>query len=86
MSHLHIKKEAYKEMVNHRLSEVGEYQMNIDNYSMAIELAKTDPDLKGFVDQLNHLLETSIIEQKKSKIMLQVAEIQLKELDDVSTD
>jgi len=81
-----MKQPILQKAVDQRTQEIFEYQVNIDNYRIAIELASTDPDLKGFVDQLNHLLETSIIEQKKSKIMLQVAEIQLKELEDVPTD
>jgi hypothetical protein len=80
------KKTILQSNIDQRTQEIFEYQVNIDNYKIAIDLASNDPDLKGFVDQLNHLLETSIIEQKKSKIMLQVAEIQLKELEDVPTD
>lgn len=80
------KKEVITQSIDQRTSEIFDYQVNIDNYRLAIDLASNDPDLKGFVDQLNHLLETSIIEQKKSKIMLQVAEIQLKGLEDVPKD
>lgn len=80
------KKEIFNAHIAHREQEVFDYQVNIDNYRIAIDLAKQDPDLSAFVEQLENLLRTSIIEQKKSKIMLEVAKKQIKELEDVSTN
>lgn len=76
-----INKELQIQAIEHRTQEILEYQVNIDNYRIAIDLAKQDLDLSAFVEQLENLLRTSIIEQKKSKIMLEVAQIQLRELD-----
>lgn len=77
------KLEILTQSIEHRTQEILEYQVNIDNYRIAIDLAKQDPDLSAFVEQLENLLQTSIIEQKKSKIMLEVAQIQFRELDDI---
>jgi hypothetical protein len=74
------KKEILTNSLTHRQGEVANYQLNIDNYILAIELAKQDDDLVPFVEQLKELLRTSIFEQKKAKIMLQVIEKQLEEL------
>jgi len=74
------KKEILTNSLTHRQEEVANYQLNIDNYILALELAKQDDDLVPFVEQLEELLRTSIYEQKKAKIMLQVIEKQLEEL------
>lgn len=60
-----------------RINEVTEYQVNIDNYAMALDIIGDDPDLQAFKEQLQELLRTTIIEQKKSKIMLEVIKRQL---------
>jgi hypothetical protein len=64
----------------HREDEVLEYQINIDNYRLAIEKAAQDPDMVEFKAQLESLLTSSIIEQKKAKIMLDVITDQLKDM------
>ena len=66
-----------------RLKEVMHYQINIDNYSIALEMIEgMEPDeqaeLADFVEQLKGLLASSILEQKKAKIMLAVIERQVK--------
>lgn len=60
-----------------RQREVTEYQVNIDNFGMAIERIGDDPDMQDFKEHLKSLLSSSIIEQKKAKIMLSVIEQQL---------
>lgn len=64
-----------------RKKEVLYYQINIDNYTKALSLIEEKysdrDDLQSFVDQLNALLESSILEQTKEKIMLEVIEDQL---------
>lgn len=64
-----------------RIEEVEYYQVNINNYKMAIEIidSKNDPDLIDFKAQLEELLRTSLIEQKKAQIMLDVISAQIKE-------
>ena len=74
------KKEILTNALTQREEEILGYQINIDNYTIAIELAKEDADLAPFVQQLNELLSSSILEQKKAKIMLQVIQQQLEEL------
>lgn len=67
--------------VNHqaRVEEVLNYQINIDNFSLALEEVelRNDPDLEGFKTQLQELLASSILEQKKAQIMLNVIASQL---------
>lgn len=65
-----------------RVQEVMHYQINIDNYSLALEeISKLSPDerqeLSGFSDQLRNLLASEKLEQKKAKIMLQVIKQQV---------
>lgn len=66
------KNEVLKEALKAREEEVMHYQINIDNYRLAIEKSKSDPDLAEFVTRLHELLSSSILEQKKAKVMLDV--------------
>ena len=65
-----------------RRQSVLEYQVNIDNFKAAIEEVRAqhseDTTLQPFLMQLTELLASSILEQKKEKIMLKVIEDQLK--------
>jgi hypothetical protein len=65
-----------------REQEVMHYQINIDNYSLAlqqIELLPPDEqvELREFTKQLKELLISEKLEQKKSKIMLAVMKAQV---------
>ena len=65
-----------------RVQEVMHYQINIDNYTLALEkIAALNPneraELSGFADQLRGLLASEILEQKKAKIMLDVLKAQV---------
>tara|TARA_R110002020_G_scaffold473645_1_gene703237 strand:+ start:522 stop:782 length:261 start_codon:yes stop_codon:yes gene_type:complete len=65
-----------------RIQEVMGYQINIDNYTMALkEISKksqTDQaELSGFADQLRGLLASEKLEQKKAEIMLAVIQQQV---------
>ena len=60
-----------------RKKEVTEYQVNIDNFTLAIDKIKDDSELLEFKKQLEELLRTSIYEQRKAKVMLEVIESQL---------
>lgn len=73
------KQEIIKTNHQARIAEVMEYQINIDNYRLALEEVerRNDPDLVGFKKQLQDLLASSILEQKKAQIMLDVLAAQL---------
>lgn len=67
--------------VEQRKREILHYQINIDNYLGALSLINEkysdNPALEPFVAQLENLLESSLLEQTKEKIMLEVIERQL---------
>lgn len=75
------KQEILKNALEARHQEVLGYQINIDNYRLAIEHidASGDADLFDFRDQLKGLLASEILEQKKAKVILAVIERQLQE-------
>lgn len=65
-----------------RKQEVIGYQINIDNYTRALEkisLLSADDraELSGFTEQLRTLLTSEKLEQKKAKIMLEVLQEQV---------
>lgn len=65
-----------------REQEVMHYQINVDNYTIALEKisglgSDERAELSGFAEQLRNLLATEKIEQKKAKIMLSVLKQQL---------
>jgi hypothetical protein len=65
----------------HREAEVLHHQINIDNYRLALaEIAEKHadcPHMAEFGQRLHHLLETSVIEQRKEIIMRDVIAKQL---------
>lgn len=65
-----------------RENEVMMYQINIDNYSMAIaEIGiSDDPDLIEFKSKLEELLSSEKREQKKAQIIMQVIQKQLENI------
>ena len=60
-----------------REKELIEYQVNIDNYRLAIEHIGSDEELQSFREQLQNLLASSLLEQKKSRIIFEVIQGQL---------
>ena len=60
-----------------RIKEVTEYQVNIDNFRLALVRIGDDPELQEFKAQIEGLLASSIFEQKKARIMLDVIQSQL---------
>jgi hypothetical protein len=65
-----------------REQEVMTYQINIDNYALALEeIGNLPPDerneLSEFTEQLRTLLTSEKLEQKKAKIMLAVIKKQV---------
>ena len=71
------KNEILTAALDARIKEVTEYQVNIDNFRLAIERVGGDPDLQDFKAQLSGLLASSILEQRKAQIMLDVIRAQL---------
>lgn len=66
-----------------REQEIMHYQINIDNYTLALEELAIMPsedflDLAQFGDQIRNLLASEKLEQKKAKLMLNVIKRQLK--------
>lgn len=65
-----------------REQEIMHYQINIDNYTIALEeISKLSADeraeLSEFADQIRNLLASELLEQKKAKIMLKVVQQQV---------
>ena len=65
-----------------REQEIMHYQLNIDNYTLALEEIGNMPaaeraEMDGFAEQLRSLLTSERLEQKKSKIMLAVIKRQI---------
>lgn len=77
------KEEILKTNLEARENEVMMYQINIDNYTLALEeienLSSDEQDeLADFKQQLANVLTTEKLEQKKAKIMLSVLKKQLR--------
>jgi hypothetical protein len=65
-----------------RKQEIMHYQINIDNYTLALAaiekmLTEERAELSNFVDQLKGLLASETLEQKKAKVMLAVIQQQI---------
>lgn len=60
-----------------RIREVTEYQVNADNFRLAIERIGDDKDLQEFKGQLQSLLESTLLEQRKAQVMLDVIQSQV---------
>ena len=71
------RKELLNSAYEARQREFIEYQVNVTNYEMALDMAKEDADLDLFCSHLEELIRTTKIEQKKSKIMLDVLAVQI---------
>lgn len=72
------KSELITNAIESRRREVTEYQVNIDNYRMAIDRIKDDAEMKEFKEHLENLLSASVREQRKAQLMLDVLELQSK--------
>ena len=76
------REEILKMTLEARIQEVMGYQINIDNYTLALsEISKKSQEdqaeLLEFSDQLRSLLTSENLEQKKAKIMLAVIQQQV---------
>lgn len=77
------RKSVLQAALSAREQEVMHYQINIDNYTLALERVGelADPDLGKFAEQLHTLLASEVFEQKKAKIMLDVIRKQVEVLE-----
>ena len=71
------KREMLTTSLEGRKKEVTEYQVNIDNFRLAIEKIGDDVELAEFKANLKNLLKSSMLEQRKAQIMLEVIQSQL---------
>lgn len=76
------RKEILAMSLEAREQEIMHYQINIDNYTLALEemgyLPSADrAELAGFAEQIRGLLTSEILEQKKAKIMMAVIKKQV---------
>ena len=76
------REQILKDSLPAREAEVMHYQINIDNYTIALDEISKLPDderaeLSGFAEQLTGLLASEKLEQKKAKIMLAVIKRQI---------
>jgi hypothetical protein len=74
--------EILKSSLDARTQEVMHYQINIDNYRIALEEISNMSDddrvmLAGFSDQLRTLMASERLEQKKAQVMLTVLQKQV---------
>jgi hypothetical protein len=76
------RKEILAASLEAREQEIMHYQINIDNYTIALkkisELSTQEQaELSDFVQQLKNLLQSEKLEQKKAKVMLAVVQEQV---------
>ena len=76
------KQDVLTKALEQRCGDIMHYQINIDNYTIALDEISKLPDderaeLSGFAEQLTGLLASEKLEQKKAKIMLAVIKRQI---------
>jgi hypothetical protein len=76
------REEILKSSLESRIQEVMHYQINIDNYRIALEEISNMPDderamLSDFSDRLRTLMVSETLEQKKAQVMLTVIQKQV---------
>lgn len=79
------KTQILQENLQMRKEEIMQYQINIDNYTLAIQKidqehagdTAMDLSMRGFKENLESLLQSSLVEQRKAQIIHDVIESQL---------
>lgn len=73
------KQQILREALNARNNEIMGYQINIDNYSLAIQHINESQDLEltEFCERLKELLKSEKLEQKKAMVIRRVLQQQL---------
>lgn len=83
---MHTRFSILSEALEFRKQEILMYQINIDNYTLAIELVRErfpeDEGMRGFLEDLQSRLEAEIFEQRKSQILHDVIEQQLSRMEE----
>lgn len=82
------KLEILQEALTHRTDEILQYQINIDNYTLAIAKIQEehsgdtpmDAAMQNFLEHLQTLLQSTLVEQRKSQIILDVVQSQVNDL------
>jgi len=64
-----------------RRKEVMDYQINIENFQLALKEIENDSSMNEFRQRLEQLLMEHIREHKKASIMLKVLEVQCANLE-----
>jgi len=64
-----------------RRKEVMDYQINIENFQLALKEIENDSSMNEFRQRLEQLLMEHIREHKKSSVMLKVLEVQCANLE-----
>jgi hypothetical protein len=70
-------KEILTSALDARIKEVTEYQVNIDNFRLAIDRIGDDAEMQEFKQQLEGLLASSLYEQRKAQLILDVIRSQV---------
>ena len=77
------KTDILKKSADARAKNVEDYQINIDNFRLAISEIEynhpNDPEMTQYAEQLRSLLNSSLQEQKKEMVRLKVIRRQLEE-------
>lgn len=69
-----------KKALEGRVREITEYEVNIENFRRAILKIGTDKSMAKFRKQLEELLASNLMEQRKSRVIHDVIAEQLKEM------
>lgn len=69
-----------KKALEGRVREITEYEVNIENFRRAISKIGTDKSMAKFRKQLEELLSSNLMEQRKSRVIHDVIAEQLKEM------
>lgn len=72
-----LRQEMLKSALEGRIREVTEYQVNIDNYRLAIERIGDDETMQEFKAVLENLLQSSVVECRKAQLMMDVVAEQI---------
>lgn len=72
-----FRQELLRSALEGRIREVTEYQVNIDNYRLAIERIGDDETMQEFKAVLENLLQSSVVECRKAQLMMDVVAEQI---------
>jgi len=75
------RKEMLMNNLDARKREVMDYQINIENFQLALKEIENDSSMNEFKQRIEQLLAEHIREHKKASIMLKVLEVQCANLE-----